>query len=178
MQPAGHISAGQDNGTRFDRGLHLACERSAEISAREGSDVSVGVFGITGLQSLHGLNDEPSELSGNGLFDDKPLGRNAALSRVQESRPDGVRCDALEVGVGQHDEWVRTTEFKDTLLDRPARNCRHGASGTFTTRQGHGGDSGVRDQLLCRRGHIVLSDDECGENAGRQAGLQQYALYR
>ena len=75
------------------------------------------------------------ERRSDGIDDDEPFGRDAALTRVVESALGAARDGRVEIRVFQDDGRIRPTQLEDTLLDGgPGPRC-DGLPGPDTPRQ-------------------------------------------
>ncbi len=107
---------------------------SHQVGTGEGADLGRAIERIADLERGDALAKPGLELVGDWIDGDEALGGDAALSVVDHARLDRRGGRGLEIGVGEHDEGIRSAELQHHLLERRAR----------------GGPDGLPRRLRCR----------------------------
>ena len=130
---------------------------------------------IAALQGRGSRREARGEFRGNGLFDDEALGCQAYLSAIGETRAYAGGDRGIQVGIGEHDEGIRSAQLQHRLLAGRASLCGHRGAGARTAGYRDGGHSTVGDDGADRRDRHVQVLEHAG---GQTGGLQQFGDQR
>src|SRR5947209_5331019 len=157
-----------------DRALDLVRQRIPKVLAGQGSNIRVALHRVADAQRLDRGCEVLSELVGNGVFDDEPLGGDAALTVVLVAGAHGGRDGAIQVRFGEDDEGIGTAELEDLFLDLTAGCAGDTLADIARAGQGDCVDARVGDERL----DFAARDQHRTEQARRQTGAGEDLLNR
>ena len=141
----------------------------AQIGPGQRADLRAKIGGRTDLARRHAVDEALFKGRAHLLHHDEALGRDAALSAVDEARPGAHLGGEVEVGIGQNHIRVAAAEFQHALFEG-----RPGQRGNLPAR---GGAAGEGDRLHVRMadecGHAIRADEQGLEHSGWQAGFPE-----
>ena len=115
-------------GTKGQAALNLLMQFITQIQPGHRCQCGLRLHRIARLQGLHRLRETPHKGIGNRLQQNKTLGSNTALSRVEKTREHRLLHGHVEIRIFQHNEGIGATQFQYALFQ-----CRPGGSGDLPT---------------------------------------------